>query len=110
MKSPQVIALDSKISLDRSGDPSLSFDNVVTDSRCPANAVCVWAGIAVARFTFRHEGREYPFMLSLMPGQPKQDTIIKGYFIEFFELNPYPGIYSDTKAPGVTAEVKVHKL
>ena len=36
-----------------SGDNlKLCFEAVVNDSRCPANAVCVWQGAATATFSF----------------------------------------------------------
>ncbi len=106
-----VIPLESAITLKNSNSATLRFDEVVSDSRCPANALCTWGGIAIAKFTFREGGEEYPLMLSVMPGYPKQDTIINGYLIEFFDLKPYPGLAADLSGDQkIQAEMKIHRL
>jgi len=106
-----VISLQSTIGLKNSNSATLRFDEVVSDSRCPANALCAWAGIAIVKFTLKDGLEEFPFMLSLMPGYPKQDTIIKGYHIEFFDLNPYPGLSTELAGKqNVQAEMKIHQL
>lgn len=106
--APAVIALKTSIPLGAPGAATLSFDEVVSDSRCPANALCTWAGIAIAKFTFTEGKESYPFMLSVMPGFPKQDTLIRGYHIEFSDLRPYPGLA--TEKTTIQAEVRVTKL
>ena len=75
----------------------LSFDAVISDSRCPANAVCIWQGAATATFTFAKNGHDNRFNLSTitMPPNYIKDTIIAGYKIEFINLSPYPGTVSD---------------
>ncbi|PZR21470.1 MAG: hypothetical protein DI535_28170 [Citrobacter freundii] len=106
-----VISLQSTIGLKNSNSATLRFDEVVSDSRCPANALCAWAGIAIAKFTLKEGREEVPFMLSLMPGYPKQDTIINGFHIEFFDLKPYPGLSTEiTGQQKVEAEMKIHRL
>jgi len=110
-KAPSVVSLQGSIPLGQAGKTTLSFDEIVSDSRCPANALCTWAGIAIAKFTFKEDGHSYPFMLSIMPGYPKQDTLILGYHIEFSDLKPYPGL--ETDVPGETvpkAELMITKL
>lgn len=43
---------DGKISGDKL---TLCFDTLISDSRCPANAMCIWQGTAVAKFSrFAH--------------------------------------------------------
>lgn len=108
--APSLIPLESGIQLGQSGKTSLSFDAVVSDSRCPANALCTWAGIAIAKFTFKEGSRSYPFMLSIMPGYPKQDTLIGGYYIEFSDLKPYPGLETASGKTVPKAEVRITKL
>lgn len=91
----------------------LCFDSVISDSRCPANANCVWQGTAVCRFSFFKNGKESPIILSTLalPGQYNKDTIVAGYKIEFINLLPYPGLPPEP-APGneIKAEVKITKL
>jgi hypothetical protein len=106
-----VISLQSTIGLKHSNSATLRFDEVVSDTRCPANSLCAWAGIAIAKFTLKEGRKEFPFMLSLMPGYPKQDTIINGYHIELFDLKPYPGLPTEiTGKQQVLAEMKIHHL
>ena len=78
-------------------DLKLCFERVVTDSRCPANAVCVWQGAATATFSFTKNGDIHRFDLSTITMQPNytKDTVIAGYKIEFINLSPYPGTIAE---------------
>ena len=75
----------------------LSFDALVSDSRCPANAMCIWQGAATATFTFTKNSHDNRFNLSTvtLPPNYTKDTIIAGYKIEFVNLLPYPGTVAD---------------
>ena len=74
-------------------DLKLCFNAVVNDSRCPANAVCIWEGAATASFSFTKNGDTHRFNLSTITMKPSysKDTVIAGYKIEFINLSPYPG-------------------
>jgi len=90
----------------------LGFDAVVSDSRCPANAICVWQGAATATFSFSKNGSNHRFNLSTITMEPnyKQDTIISGYKIEFINLLPYPGTFTPPAPDSdVKAELKITK-
>jgi len=78
-------------------DLKLCFDAVVSDSRCPANAVCIWQGAATASFSFTKNGKTHRFNLSTINMQPNytKDTVIAEYKIEFINLFPYPGTVVD---------------
>ena len=73
-------------------DLKLCFEAVVSDSRCPSNAVCIWEGAATATFSFIKNGDNHRFNLSTLTLKPSftKDTIIAGYKIEFIDLSPYP--------------------
>jgi hypothetical protein len=75
----------------------LGFDAVVSDSRCPANAMCIWQGAATATFSFTKNGNTHRFNLATitMPPTYTKDTVIAGYKIEFINLSPYPGTVAD---------------
>lgn len=75
----------------------LSFDAVVSDSRCPANAMCIWQGAATATFSFTKNNDAHRFNLSTITMKPNytKDTVIAGYKIEFVNLLPYPGTVAD---------------
>jgi len=90
----------------------LSFDAVVSDSRCPANAMCIWQGAATATFSFSKNGNAHRFNLSTITMEPnyKKDTLISGYKIEFIHLLPYPGTFTPPAPDSeVKAELKITK-
>jgi len=90
----------------------ISFDAVVSDSRCPANAVCIWQGTATATFSFSKNGNSHRFNLSTITMAPHyiKDTIISGYKIEFINLLPYPGTFTPPAPDSdVKAELKITK-
>src|SRR5829696_8413474 len=39
----------------------LGFEAVVSDSRCPANAMCIWQGAATATLSFTKNGDSHRF-------------------------------------------------
>jgi hypothetical protein len=80
----------------KAGEPYICFDSLITDSRCPKPAVCIWGGTAIIKVSFHERGNVHTFKMSLKDfpswGCPT-DTIISGYKIEFIDLKPYPGLY-----------------
>jgi len=93
-------------------DLKLCFDAVVSDSRCPANAVCIWEGAATATFSFTKNAHTHRFNLSTITMLPNytKDTVIAGYKIEFINLSPYPGTVADPIPDSQRkAEVKITK-
>ena len=81
----------------------LCFDEVVSDSRCPENMVCVAEGTAVAKFTFRIDGGQaHPLTLSTQRLNVPfgNDTIVENYRITFLDLKPIPATGSN--APHVS--------
>ena len=94
-------------------DLKLCFNKVVSDSRCPANAVCIWQGAATATFSFTKNGNAHRFDLSTITMKPNytKDTVIAGYKIEFINLLPYPGTVADPVPDSQRkAELKITKL
>ncbi len=83
------------------------LDSVITDSRCPANAKCIWAGYGAARFIITKNDKQHIITLMASPNlsgskiYPTEATI-DGFKIEFTELSPYPGLapynYADYKS------------
>jgi hypothetical protein len=66
---------------------SLRFERVVTDSRCPGDAICITAGEAVLAFTLSRSGSPVP--LSLSTASPRQH-VAAGWVLILSELTPYP--------------------
>jgi len=90
----------------------LCFDSLVSDSRCPANAMCIWQGTATAKFSFTKNNETKTFVLSTLDLPPTytKDTVLMGYKIEFVNLSPYPGTVSTpVPADKIKAELKITK-
>jgi len=101
---------DGKVS---ANNYKLCFDELISDSRCPANAMCIWQGTAVAKFSLTKNKDTYSFVLSTlaMPGTYNKDTTMFGYKIEFVNLSPYPGtVPPPVPAEQIKAELKISKL
>lgn len=77
------------------GGVYICLDKVITDSRCPEGAECIWSGDAVIRVRFHEAGNEHAFNMSLYEtrvyGYP-QDTTVSGYRIVFKDLTPHLAI------------------
>ena len=66
---------------------TICFDTVLTDSRCPENVICIWAGEAIVRFKININQNE-SFFLDLHTGT--FDTVVNGFRLTFLDLLPYP--------------------
>ena len=94
-------------------DVRLCFDSVISDSRCPANAMCIWQGTATARFSLTKNKEKISFVLSTLKQAPTytKDTTLMGYKIEFVNLTPYPGtVPNPIPVEKIKAELKITKL
>jgi hypothetical protein len=93
-------------------DLRLCFDSLISDSRCPANAMCIWQGTATARFSLTKNGETKTFVLNTLNQPPTyiKDTILMGYKIEFVNLSPYPGtVPTPVPADKTKAEIRITK-
>lgn len=79
-------------------DLSLTFEEVLEDSRCPEGADCVWAGKAIIRLTAEKDGEGRSVQLELPGGAPDPNGTRTGaYLLRFIHLAPYP--QADQKIP-----------
>ncbi len=94
----------------------ISFDEVVEDSRCPANVVCVWAGEAVIELTVTKADTSAVVRLSLEPGSPIKSPWVRvtssqpgseDISIRLTSLEPYPGSDADKEGGVLTAVLEV---
>lgn len=67
-------------------DITIKFEQVVADSRCPVDVVCVWAGNAEVLFTFT-KGSDSS-MFSLNTSLDPQEVTMMGYTIKMVGLQP----------------------
>ncbi len=63
----------------------LGFVEVVEDSRCPADAMCIWQGRAVVAFTL---GDEYFQVDYRGPGEGS--AMVDGLVVDVRDVQPYP--------------------
>jgi len=73
---------------DKTGYVRLRMD-AVSDSRCPINAMCVWAGNGAVTFTLFVNGN--PSILTLNTTLEPKVISSQGYKVTLLELLPYPG-------------------
>jgi hypothetical protein len=64
----------------------------IADSRCPANAVCVWAGVASAKFRVNINQVNHQVKLHTQTGMAiyPNDTTIAGFNFKLVDVTPYP--------------------
>ena len=67
---------------------AIRFDTVSEDSRCPADAQCVWEGNATLRLTVDSAGTPLP--VQLRTAGTSQPAGAFGYRIEYRALRPAP--------------------
>lgn len=70
----------------------ICYDALVNESRCPAEAYCIWEGLAIGKFTFKVNTEIHTFNLATRRFTAiNQDTIIANYKIHLENIDPYPG-------------------
>ncbi len=71
---------------------SITFEEVISDSRCPLDVLCIWAGNAEVAFTFTKENRTRRFTLNT--GLEPSEIQLFGYKIKLLDLKPdvYQGV------------------
>lgn len=87
------------------GRLAIRFLERVSDHRCPANVVCVWAGDARVRLAVRSGASSTETVIG-MHLEPKA-ILAGGYRITVAELSPYPGLYDEEDPPAPVVVVKV---
>ena len=71
----------------------IHFDEVIEDSRCPAQVECVWTGqarIAVGAQAIEGPPKTLVFNTNPAPGQNVQTGTVGEYVITLLSLEPYP--------------------
>jgi hypothetical protein len=66
----------------------ITFNRVTSDSRCPIDVVCVWAGDAPIELTVSRDGSTETRTLSLIA--PKNEVVVGDVRIRFVGLTPAP--------------------
>ena len=85
----------------------ICLDSILTDSRCPSDVVCVWAGEAIARFKIE-KYNSFPVFMDLKEGV--KDTVVFRYKISFIKLLPYPISDHQTKPEEYKARIVIKHI
>jgi len=70
-------------------DFSIRFDEVPSDSRCPMDAICVWAGEAIVAVTLSESPRTGT-RRELRTTPSASEVVHASYAIKLVQLQPYP--------------------
>jgi len=84
---PFQLAVGETVAVDE-GALSLTFVGVVSDSRCPIDAVCIVAGDALLQLRVRQQARSTQLIELTSPSRPRGRA--DGYEIEALSLLPAP--------------------
>lgn len=88
------------------------FDSLVHDSRCPDNAICIWQGVAIAKFSITINNTNHQFNLGTLNFSAlstKTDTTISSIKIHLENITPYPITTSPINYNTYRAILKVSK-
>ena len=90
----------------------IRFTAVESDSRCPMDAICVWAGDAVANIVVEQNcACESPaFGLKLHTHLEPHGGEAYGFRIELLQLQPYPRASSSIKPDAYSAWLRIKKV
>lgn len=88
------------------------FNAVESDSRCPSDVVCVWAGDAVAQFSVEQNcACESPTVrLELHTTLEPKSDVAYGYRVELRQLAPYPKTSSPIRKDAYSAWIRLTRV
>ena len=111
-----VVGLDEEFTLSvgqsatiRGGNLSIEFVEVVSDSRCPTGATCIWAGEASCLVKFTDSGSTYRKVLTEPGSSSPPKASLTDYEIEF-TLLPYPELGKETATKDYRLQLTVNKM
>ncbi len=81
------------IELPTDGSFTICYDSLISDSRCPIDAVCIWEGFAQVKLSLHIDNTVIHFKLATMHHSALNlinDTTINGINIKLEDVSPYP--------------------
>jgi len=88
------------------GGLTLTFDRVTTDSRCPMDVVCVWAGDAIVAVSLS-QAADGSATRELHTDASQSETSYLAYSIRLVRLAPYPRTDRETRPGDYVATLAV---
>ena len=89
-------------------DFSIEFTEVVSDSRCPTGATCIWAGEASCLITITDSDSEYSMVLTQPGASSPNKASFTGYDIAF-DIQPYPQLGKEIETSDYRLQLTVSK-
>ena len=92
------------------GNRSLKFKDVISDSRCPRNVSCIWAGEAKVLVEIFENGRFLEEKILLVNSKNSALNFLSeavAYSISGIDLMPYPTVQSKNNKPVYSLEMRV---
>jgi len=87
-------------------DLSITFVEVISDSRCPKDAICIWMGEASCLVEVTQNGGTQSKVLT-QPGLSAPVTTDYGRFDILFDVQPYPEAGREIKADDYRVELTI---
>ncbi|MFC0876547.1 hypothetical protein ACE01N_08120 [Saccharicrinis sp. FJH2] len=90
---------------------TITFDSVITDSRCPLNVECVWEGNAAVEFSYAGNNMDTTFVLNTYGDKLFPDTVIVGNLLfNLLLVEPYPEFPNQTSIEDYRCSLIVKKV
>jgi hypothetical protein len=105
---PVMLGVGQAVSIAGSGD-KLMFSGVVSDSRCPVDVVCVWAGEALLAFELSGENAAVARLVAVGPGG-EASAVLGFYRLTVLELEPEPQSTAPTPPGSYEATIVLDRL
>lgn len=85
------------------GGLRLRYVQLVNESRCPANVVCVWEGDAAVKLS--GVVKRAAIEATIHTGLEPRSMQVSGYQLSLLDVRPYPGAKDSTQAKRVVVRV-----
>ena len=84
---------------------SVTFQEVLEDSRCPVDVTCIWAGLAKVSLQISVSGQERELSLSTSP--PENSAVFENYTFWLILVRPVPRSDRNTDRSAYVVTVRV---
>ena len=86
---------------------SVTFQEVLEDSRCPVDVTCIWAGLAEVSLRVAVSGQEREISLSTSP--PENSAVFENYTFWLIGVRPVPRANQNIDSSAYFVTVRVDK-